>query len=124
MENIKEYVGKLTSWFETGCEGTYWMLQSDVKSPYLLYECLVSLDNGDHLTIYGEDNSVVWEGIIDEDDEVGYQPYPMNPQYGQPCALGLWIHWTQRGFQPDEWARFFIPDGKPFRAKLVKSLKS
>jgi hypothetical protein len=31
--------------------------------------------------------------------------YPLNPKYGQPLSLGHWVHWTEKGFKPDEWGR-------------------
>lgn len=57
----------------------------------------------------------MFDGVVDEDRETGYAEYPRNPGSGQPAALGLWIHWTQRGFAPDDWARFFVREEGEFR---------
>ena len=48
-----------------------------------------------------------------------HSPYDF---FGQPAALGYWIHWTQKGWKPDDWARLFIgrEGEKHFRAELCK----
>lgn len=115
--------GVLEEFFETGCEGLMWTVYEDGKEGY---DGLNTLEPGDHLTVFGENDEVLFEGLIDPDFEIGYKPYPQNPQHGQPCALGFWIHWTQRGWQPDDWARLFVrmKGEKPLRARLVKASES
>ena len=117
---MKKYAGVLDGWFETGTEGTVWVLSEDGKSGY---GAMQVLKPGDHLKVYGEDGAVVFDGIIDPDTKAGMTASPLNPEYKQPCALGLWIHWTQRGWQPDDWARLFLRADfgqTPFRAELTK----
>ncbi|NBS41276.1 hypothetical protein EBS80_01290, partial [bacterium] len=80
----------------------------------------VCLQTGDRLEIVSpETGEIVFEGTIDEDAEIGYAEYPMNPGNGQPAALGMWIHWTQRGFLPDDWARYFVREEGEFRYLAV-----
>ena len=106
-----------TEWFaETGSEGVCWAVHENGK---IGYDGLNFLDEGDYLTIWNENGSIVFRGKIQPNYRIGYQPYPMNPKLGQPCALGFWIHWTQKDWQPDDWARLFIRD-VPLRAELIK----
>lgn len=115
--------GRLEGFFETGTEGVVWMIYKDGYNPGN-YNALESIEAGDHLTVFNEDGSIAWEGEIDPDYEVGYTTYPRNPEYGQQAALGCWVHWIQKGFQPDDWAKFFIQSKATFeglRAKLVKN---
>jgi hypothetical protein len=112
--------GTLIDFFETGCEGIIWMMEKDGLSGY---EALEMIEEGDHLKVFADDDSILFDGIIDPDHEIGWAEYPLNPGYGQPCALGYWIHWTQRGWQPDDWAKLFIRKS-PLRAEVIKKEKS
>lgn len=107
--------GELDDFFETGSEGLVWAIEDEV---HLDRDALHFIEEGDHLTICDQSGRVLWSGIVDPDRETGFRRYPMNPDYGQPQALGYWIHWTQRGFEPDQWARFFVR-GKADRLRGV-----
>ncbi|ATC65164.1 hypothetical protein CMV30_15050 [Nibricoccus aquaticus] len=110
--------GKLLDFFETGTEGVIWAIVDDDGEGYSGLHCI---DDGDHLTIIALNGDVLWNGGISCDRKSGFQNYPQNPEYGQPQALGRWIHWTQRGFNPDVWARFFIrEEGQQLRGILRK----
>lgn len=109
--------GVLEDFFETGTEGVVWSVHDDDDSGY---EGLHAIQEGDHLTILDQLGRRLWSGVIRCDRESGWARYPANPEFGQPCALGYWIHWTQQGFKPDEWARFFI---RPSRDRLRAVLK-
>jgi hypothetical protein len=95
MKSVK-HVGVLYGWFETGTEGVVWSLIEDGKEGY---EGLKIIDEKyDHLVVYGEDGKKLWSGKIKPDYKNGWRRYPLNPKFGQPCALGMWIHWTQKGW--------------------------
>jgi hypothetical protein len=120
---MKKYAGVLEGWFETGTEGIVWALCEDGKSGY---EAMQIIEKGNHLKVFDDNGKVVFEGEIDPDEKIGWQEYPLNPGHGQPCALGMWVHWTQRGWQPDDWARLFIRfKGEEYlRAELTKKDKT
>jgi hypothetical protein len=105
MMGMKTYLGILAPSFETGDEGTCWILSEDGKSGY---DAEVNLDNGDHLKIFNSDGTVAFDGVIDQDHEAGWTEYPRNSGHGQPSALGIWILWTQKGWNPDDWAALFF----------------
>lgn len=116
---MREYNGVLGSHNEHGSEGVRWILVEDGKTGY---DAEVFIDAGDRLVIYNADGNVLFDGIIALDKETGYMPYRLNPEDGQPFALGWPIHWTQMGWQPDDWAKLFIrePNEPKLRAKLIK----
>lgn len=117
----RTFLGVLDWFAETGTEGMIWILSEDGKSGY---DSIVVLEAGDYLKVFREDDSVLFAGIIVPDYEAGKTPSPFNPEYSKPCALGFWIHWTQRGWQPDDWARLFTKDifeQSQLRAELTKN---
>lgn len=112
-----EITGMLEDYFETGTEGVIWSVYDDDEHGY---DGLHTIEEGDYLTICDQLGRHKWAGTIRCDRKAGWKRYPLNPQFGQPCALGHWVHWTQKGFKPDEWARFFI---RPARDRLRAILK-
>lgn len=103
---MTEYRGVLTGYFETGLEGVMWAMKRDGLEGY---GSLVMLEAGDYLEISSKDNEVVFSGVIKPDKTVGRMPYFFSGRT-QPSALGLWIHWTQEGFKPDDWAMYFMSE--------------
>jgi hypothetical protein len=97
--------GLLEGFWETGTEGVLWALEEE---PFKGYDGLHILENGDELTVFNADGSVLWKGVIDLEYESGYMNFPLNPQYGQQAALGYWVHGCQRGFAIDDWAYMFM----------------
>ena len=119
---MQKHKGRLYPYFETGTEGIVWALIEDGKTEF--YDALVTIEEGDHLVVYGEDNSVLFDGDIMMDTETGWREYPQNPGHGQQAALGCWIHWIQRGWEPDAWAGLFLRGKKnPLRCELIKRIK-
>jgi hypothetical protein len=115
----KKIEGTLEDFSETGTEGVWWALVDDENSGY---DNLHIIEPGDHLTILDQLGRKLWSGVIRYDRKAGWHRYPLNPKYGQPCALGYWIHWTQKGFKPDDWARFFVrPEYDRLRGVLKKA---
>ncbi|MBU6415107.1 hypothetical protein KGQ34_02610 [Patescibacteria group bacterium] len=116
--------GVLCPYFETGCEGIVWSVIKDGKESY---DNLYTIRQGDLFTVYGENDEILFDGEIICDFQAGWTAYPNDPfGHGQPSALGYWIHWTQHGWQPDDWAKLFFHEymegttnGKPLRAELV-----
>lgn len=110
--------GPLINFCETGTEGAIWAIEDDERFGY---EAVVIINEGDHLAIYDELGYEVWAGTIKCDKKVGWRRYPSNPKHGQQCALGYWVHWIQRGFKSDDWARFFIRPGySRYRGVLLR----
>lgn len=109
--------GELVDWFETGLEGVVWAIEPDGAVGF----DLKVIQEGDHLTILDRDGATLWQGVIECDRETGKIPRPTNPTFLQQTALGCWIHWIQRGFEPDQWAAFFMrPDEDRYRGILEK----
>lgn len=111
---MKVFRGKLTHFFETGSEGTYWVLKqsdnNDVKE-------LIFLRTGDELTIRDENGAVVFNGLIAEDRSINLQRRP-STQVMQPVSKGHWVQWLQPGVDPDVWGYWFM-SGK-FEGILVR----
>jgi hypothetical protein len=114
--------GELVDYFETGTEGTIWMLDDNRRHGK---EALEPIREGDCLTIMDQMGKKLWQGVIRCDKKVGWRRYRYNRDYGQQAALGRWVHWIQRGFKPDDWAAFFMrPDDDRLRGVLVRKIGS
>jgi hypothetical protein len=110
--------GTLFGWFETGHEGTVWALLVDNEPRY---ENLFLIEDGDHLVISSPSKEILFSGYILKDTEIGKAARPFSGVL-QPKAKGYWIHWTQKGFTPDDWAALFLDETNT--GVLMKSRKS
>lgn len=106
--------GKLDPFFETGTEGVLWSLYDENNKGY---ESLHVLKNGDYLKVFNENNTIYWEGEIKLEYKRNYQPFPMNPQYGQQAVLGYWVHGLQEILNPEYWGKMFF---NQMKAELIK----
>ena len=113
-------VGILDGYFETGTEGAVWSVYKDGCQGY---EGLYTIRDGDRLRVWDPTTGrKVLDEVIKFDHKIGYQPFPMNPKFGQQVAFGMYVHGIQTGWDPDEWARlFFRKEGETvFRAELAR----
>lgn len=95
--------GLLEDWFETGLEGTVWVIQKNGEPGF---NGLQIIEGGDHLKITSPNGDIVFDGVIEPDTTVGDDGKRIGRN--QPTSCGRWIHWYQRGFDPDTWGNFFF----------------
>lgn len=111
---VKEYNGRLAGYFETGLEGMVWALEQDgVEGD----AGLLFIEEGDEITIYSSGGEQVYSGVIKPDKLRGQRRRPSSTCM-QPQALGVWIHWAQESFEPDEWASYFMSN--KYSAKVLR----
>jgi hypothetical protein len=91
--------GSLFFFSETGTEGGHWAFQKEGMQGY---EGMHLLSDGDRLTVFNEDSSVHWEGVI---QLKSYPPFSKS-------AGNLWIHSDQVGVERQFWAEMFIEELK------------
>jgi len=97
----------LLAFYATGTEGVVWSICKSKSE----YDGLHSLIDGDEIIIYSQDKSeVVWRGVIQLEYERLYQPYPLNPQYGQQSINNFWVNGFQVGVDPHIWANWFFDE--------------
>jgi hypothetical protein len=124
--------GVLFAYWETGTEGVFWAVLGDEPVP-ASRENLHILTDGDELTVFDEDGSVLWRGVIHLEYESNWIEYPGHPGagWGQQAVSGYWVHGVQRGVPPETWGDWYwghemadpaVRDGirkAPLRARLV-----
>ena len=74
---MKEMKGVCFLHSETGTEGGWWAMQEDGfadKDGSWSYEGLRDLEEGDDFTVYADDGSVLFHGVIHRDTETGAIP--------------------------------------------------
>ena len=100
-------IGVAMGFFETGTEGVRWTVCTHYGAPRRRYENIYELRDGDQLTIFEADGSLVFHSVIDFDWQVNWCPHRKNPAYGQQAIGPCWVHGVQRGVSPDQWADWF-----------------
>lgn len=116
---MKEMKGVCFLFSETGTEGGWWAMQEDGfadKDGSWSYEGLRDIEEGDDFTVYADDGSVLFHGIIHRDTETGAIPRQLirnGPRVSdgtrkQQVVGGMWVHWIQKGMDPDAWGALFI----------------
>jgi len=118
---MKEMKGVCFLFTETGTEGGWWAMQEDGfvnEDGYWSYNGLRCLKNGDDFTVYAEDGSVLWHGIIQQDTKTGAIPHRVirkgkvviDNSWKQQVVSGFWVHWVQKGMDPEAWGDMFFGD--------------
>lgn len=107
LPQVKVTQGTAIAYFETGTEGLLWMVE---PTNCTRIADLHFLQKGDFLRVEDPAGQVLFEGTIDPDYDAGKMPRYAGDKYGQPVARGYWVHWTQKGWTPDDWAMLFIPE--------------
>ena len=118
MPHLKVYEGILFPFFETGTEGLVWALQQDGVCGY---EGLVCLGEDDLVTIRSAKGEVLFEGAIKKDYATGAIPRYEGATHTQVTALGYWVHWSQAGFAPDDWAKLFLDESNRATIRRIES---
>ena len=116
---MKEMKGVCFLHSETGTEGGRWAMQQDGfadEDGYWSYQGLQYLEEGDDFTVFAEDGSVLWHGIIHRDSKTGRIPRQVihmgklinDRSWKQQVVGGMWVHWIQKGMDPEAWGELFI----------------
>ena len=79
------------------------------------YEGLQYLKEGDDFTVYADDGSVLFHGIIHQDKITGAIPRQVlrkdklvnDRRWKQQVIGGMWVHWVQKGIDPELWGNLF-----------------
>jgi hypothetical protein len=82
------------------------------------YEGLRYLEEGDDFTVYGDDGVVLFHDIIHMDPEIDAVPLQIvckgklgpHKRRKQQAVGGWWVHWIQKGMDPEDWGRLFYPE--------------
>ena len=117
---MKEMKGVAFLFSETGTEGGWWAMQEDgylaEDGIHESYHGLRYLEEGDDFTVYAEDGSVLWQGIIHKDETTGLKSHHVfrdgkwveDRTWKQQVVGGMWVHWVQAGIDPEVWGDLFL----------------
>ena len=72
--------------------------------------------DGDDFTVYADDGSVLWHGIIHQDTTTGLIPRQVllkdklvnDRTWKQQVVGGMWVRWVQAGIDPEVWGELFV----------------
>jgi hypothetical protein len=116
---MKKMKGVCFLFSETGTEGGWWAMQEDGfadKDGSWSYEGLQILAEGDGFTVYADDGSVLFHGIIYRDTETGAIPRQIllngklvnHPTWKHQAVGGMRVHWIQKGMDLKAWGELFV----------------
>jgi hypothetical protein len=119
FQMMKEMRGVCFLFSETGTEGGWWAMHEDgfvTADGHWTYEGLQRLEEGDEFTVYAEDDSVLFHGVIRQDTKTGAIPRQVlrngklenHRRWKQQVVGGMWVHWVQRGIDPEVWGELFV----------------
>jgi hypothetical protein len=131
---MKEMKGVCFLFSETGTEGGWWAMQEDGftdKDGSWSYEGLQVLEEGDDFTVYAEDGTVLFHGIIHRDTETGAIPRQIlhygklvnHQTWKQQAVGGMWVHWIQKGMDPKRWGELFVGEKRCLLRREVSDPK-
>ena len=120
---------------ETGTEGGWWAMQEDgfvTEDGDWSYEGLQCLEEGDDFTVFAEDGSVLWHGIIRQDSKTGAVPRKVirkgkvivDHLWKQQVVGGMCVHWVQKGMDPEAWGGLFIGEKRCLLKRKEKGRKA
>lgn len=115
---VKEMRGVTFLHSETGTEGGWWAMQEDdfvTEDGHWGYEGLQCLEEGDDFTVFAEEGSVLWHGIIHPDSKSGRISRQVirkgklveDRTWKQQVVGGMWVHWIQKDMDPETWGELF-----------------
>jgi len=141
-----EYEGIFFGWAETGTEGTEYCLQEYkhiIAEDNWSYAGLQLINPGDYLAIRDEHGKKMFEGLVegtwevDEDKPLLYEPGGffagwlrrvnadpsygiLNPDFGQLCINGMWVHWLPTNIDLRLWWDIFFENSGKYVGKLIR----
>ncbi len=101
---LRRYAGELEAYWEQGWEGRveYALFIEGLGAPFVLA-------NGQRLTIYAEDGSVLWSGAVCLVRRKWREQHHL--------ASGIWAYEKQAGLSYAQWLAWFVHD-PPLRATV------
>jgi hypothetical protein len=118
MQTFKEMKGVCLLFSETGTEGGWWAMREDGLVTEDGDGELQSLEEGDDFTVYADDGSVLFQGVIHKDTTTGAVPRQVlrngklvnHSTWKQQVVGGMWVHWVQSDVDPEIWGELFVGD--------------